>query len=171
MHHDRHLYGVRRDTSTWKVIRLRLDGSDRHVIAPSDPGDSPSVSPDGMRVAYGYQQTTLVVPSRGGTPRIVQPYSDGGVWSPDGTHLATMEVGPNGTELFLVAVNGSGSRKVTDNITTEGAGPSTFSPDGKSILLAGSSDVPSGFAVLPVNGSPERPLDPSVLGGDATRLP
>jgi len=126
---------------------------------------------DFLFLPSSYRHKTWVVPSTGGTPRVVQPKSEGGSWAPNGRHLAVTGHGPSGNELFLVAADGSGSRKIAD-ITTEGFITfDTFSPDGRSVLLGGSSDVHFAFTVVPLDGSAALSLDESVIGGDPQRLP
>lgn len=160
------------DEDTWRVWTTHLDGSHRRAIAPDDAGDPPAVSADGTMVAYGRNAQTWVVPVVGGRSKMLLTASEGGAFSPDGKQLAVTCHGVGGgSELDLVNVDGSGHHKLTD-IDTEGyATFDMFSPDGKRIVLAGSTDEPFNFWIVNVDGTGYRMLDPSIMGGDPQRLP
>ena len=82
------------------------------------------------------------------------PASEGGSWWPDGKRFAVPAHGSYANEEpFLVAADGSGSTKVARIKTEAFVTSETFSPDGKTVLLGGSSDVPYALTVVPVDGS------------------
>lgn len=79
---------------------VRISGEDQRfgtTTATDEPVAGVSWSPDGHTLAlflndFGSQETALAVMPVGGTPRIIVPASERGlyyvVWSPDGRHLA-----------------------------------------------------------------------------------
>ena len=125
---------------TWRV-------SDAHALT-SDPGSEyrPHLSPDGTRIAYSIfdpvsQFERLVV--RGVEPsKLVRLTSRGSeveglpVWSPDGSSIAFLRVGPNHCELFVAPSLGGNERDV-GNCRQYGVGYFDWTPDGHSFLTAG----------------------------------
>ncbi|MEO5560973.1 MAG: winged helix-turn-helix domain-containing protein [Dokdonella sp.] len=125
---------------TWRV-------SDAHALT-SDPGSEyrPHLSPDGTRVAFSIfdpvsQFERLVV--RGVEPsQLVRLTSRGSeveglpVWSPDGSRIAFLRLGPNHCELF-VAPSLGGSEHDVGNCRQYGVGYFDWTPDGHSFLTAG----------------------------------
>jgi dipeptidyl aminopeptidase/acylaminoacyl peptidase len=105
---------------------------------------SPSFSPDGKRIAFvstaSGEPQAWTVPAEGGTPvRLVT--TAGPVttveWSPDGRRIAYAVAPGTGmnTQVWLVAPDGSGAKRITDGGTEmNGLGP--FRADGKVLALA-----------------------------------
>ncbi|MGE5344572.1 MAG: S9 family peptidase [Acidithiobacillales bacterium] len=105
---------------------------------------SPSFSPDGKKIAFvsdasGHPQV-WVVPAEGGAPARLVTTTDpvtGVEWSPDGKAIA-YSVAPGGgmnTQVWLVAPDGSGPKRVTDGGTEMNRmGP--FRADGKVLAIA-----------------------------------
>lgn len=125
---------------TWRV-------SDAHALT-SDPGSEyrPHLSPDATRLAFSIfdpvsQFERLVV--RGVEPsQLVRLTSRGSeveglpVWSPDGSRIAFLRLGPNHCELF-VAPSLGGSERDVGNCRQYGVGYFDWTPDGHSFLTAG----------------------------------
>lgn len=104
----------------------------------------PSISPDGKAIAFISNESGVpqawIVPAAGGKPvRLTQGEDPVGSieWSPDGSRIA-YTVAPGGgmnTQVWLVAPDGSGPRRVTDGGTeTNRLGP--FRADGKVLAIA-----------------------------------
>lgn len=156
------------DASSWHVITIRTDGTQRRDIAPDDPGDPPSVSPDGTSVAYANGATLFTMPATGGKPKQIATDTETATWSPDGKLLA---YATNVSHvLHLLNADGSEDHTIT-TLDWSGDLSMTFSPNGKTLLLSGSSDTPEGFAVIGVGGRHVRHLTTPLSGGDAQRLP
>ncbi len=140
---------------------------------------SPSVSPDGSRLAWLDEQGNLHVTERAADarPGLAVGASDDPLfpghrglgtpsWSPDGTTLAVSVLAPwssrfreGRNRIALVAASSGEARLIEEPAasfgTRDGDGP-VFSPDGGSLAFAHDG----GLAVLPVdaNGSPSGPL-------------
>jgi len=132
---------------------LRLDGSDlRNVIEPPGSGaasnGSPSVAPDGRRVAFHRavagagrpgEPHIYVIPLDGSKPeRRVTAGSDPELdpaWSPDGSRIAFSRRVRGHFDLFSVRTDGSGERRITDTASADELSPA-WSPDGSRIAFS-----------------------------------
>src|SRR5262245_6234865 len=105
---------------------------------------SPSLSPDGKRVAFVSNLSGLpqvwIVPTTGGWPELVTSLEDpvsGVEWSPDGAWLA-FGLAPGGgmnTQVYLVHPDGSGLRRLTAG-GRENAAFGRFSRDGAHLAMS-----------------------------------
>jgi Tol biopolymer transport system component len=131
------------------IVASRADGSERHVV--SFPKDSevvsPSLSPDGTTVAFGYTPDwqsgpdlwTVSVDGRG----LKRLSTTGDVlsvdWSPDGTRIAFVDdygLGSDGAlgDIYVVRADGSELHRIATGF--QGLGREVvWSPDGKRIAF------------------------------------
>lgn len=130
----------------------RMGGSDP-IRLTSDAADesAPDISPDGTRVAYRSERDgggVYVVPSLGGTERLVAPQCRDPKYSPDGKWLAcwTGDVGgafyPNAARIWLVSATGGQMRQFRPDFQT--AAFPLWMPDGSGLLFLGRKQDASG---------------------------
>jgi eukaryotic-like serine/threonine-protein kinase len=161
MRHDAHSAAV------W--VKQVATGSETRVVEPQEGEFSDlAFSPDGNYLYYAFrpagkaQQAVYVVPSLGGTPRLVINNAATGVaFSPDGRQVAFMrEVG--GRDRVLVAdANDNGERTVAEANHLYKVPPS-WSADGKTLLLTTDVFNEKGLGAL---------LIQPVAGGEARQIP
>ena len=126
-------------------------GVDGHLIRRLDAGKDfigdLALSPDGQTVVFwasdqanasGGQLSTLPVIGTG-DPKQLTDADDGPdsqpAWSPDGSEIAfSREVGHNNNDIFVMNVNGSDVRQVTDSNAFDTR--PCWSPDGKNLLIS-----------------------------------
>ena len=117
---------------------IGADGREGRLLV-SNVDDTRSVqwSPDGTRIAFFRNGAIVVVPARGGKPRVAGRVTDGAdtqfSWSPDGTRIAFFDFDANDT-LVVVRV---GARMLVKRFATHGGGGDkpAWSPDGKRIAF------------------------------------
>lgn len=113
------------------------------ALAPSPASNEggASWSPDGTRVAFFSDRdgdfAGYVVDSAGGEPTRITPPGLGAVtdlaWSPDGRSMAfATSAGVDG-EVWIVAADGTGARRVTE---LAGATQPAWSPDGRALAIS-----------------------------------
>lgn len=110
---------------------------------------SPSISPDGSKVAFCYQGVLYVMPTAGGESRALttgQSYATSPVWSPDGKVLAYACDLYGNFDIFTVNAEGGQPTRVTTHST--GEVPQSFTPGGDSLVYKASylpSNTSGGF--------------------------
>ena len=151
------------------IWSIGIDGSDRLTVLESDWGipDHISWSPDGGRILFGACQIfaapprcgIFTVPRVGGevdtllisTRRPLHPQ-----WSPDGRTIAFVQDSGEGTGLYMMNADGSGTRELLS--TPHELGSPAWSPDGRRIAFV--SDETGQFEIWTVQTD----------GSDARRL-
>lgn len=107
-----------------------------------------SISPDGSRVAFTFQGNLYVVPTAGGSARLLVAqghHVSAPVWSPDGKLLAFAADTFGNKDVFLVSADGGPSRRLTRHSAAET--PIAFAPDGRSVLFSAQrQDAPTSMA-------------------------
>ena len=154
--------------------------SDIYVLDPTAPANSPwravttnrfskspSVSPDGTRIAYLQQpalfaKSDIYVTGTDGGPAVRLTTSSGWHsaprWSPDGARLAFSRWSDDEkiSVIFLVNADGSGLTKLASNSALGGFDPS-WAPDGKQLVFVSDGglgpEYPSEVYVVDVDGS------------------
>lgn len=112
---------------------------DQPVPAPVRGLRNLALSPDGKQLAFAYKGDVWVAPSGGG--RAVRltgnvELDSNPVWSPDGRWIAFASNRDGRTDTYVVSVEGGAPRR----LTWSGAAPSSWTPDGKEILVAQSRE-------------------------------
>jgi eukaryotic-like serine/threonine-protein kinase len=147
---DQLAYSSDRDGS-FDVYVQQLD-SGRVLRLTTDPGDEvdPAFSPDGKWLAFTAGDLVSVVPSLGGTPRVVAWSGAEPAWSPDGTQIAVR----SGGAILLIPREGGTRRALTPENAPPAVGRPAWSPDGAWIVfpcLRGGRGV---LARVPASGGP-----------------
>lgn len=130
---------------------MNADGSGKVNLTPlpdstesGEAGVEPTWSPDGSRIAYGYQGDVWVMNADGSakanlTHDLALPAAGGqAAWSPDGTKIAYTR----GADIWTMNADGTG--KVQRTFTTGGTGTEKFpdwSPDGTRIVYEKSGQI------------------------------
>lgn len=102
---------------------------------------SPTVSPDGNRVAFSWRDDIWIVPTTGGPakPLTSHPAVDSQpVFSPDGKRIAFISDRTGSNQVFVMPHTGGQIVQLTFH--TEGYSIQQWYPDGESILTTGSRD-------------------------------
>src|SRR5262245_13308399 len=132
------------------VVRDPVTGVERTLVGgPTLDGD-PVFSLDGTRVAFVRSspdgQSLYVVPAAGGEPvRLTPRPLEGGVrdpaWSPGGQSIAFTSVKDRYAQLWMARADGSGAEPVKLDQKLSVALPHWRPPDGREILLVGSTQA------------------------------
>ena len=97
----------------------------------------PALSPDGSQVAFGFQGHLFVVPTQGGSARLLvanSHHNSQPVWSPDGQAVAYASDAHGSFDVMLVSAQGGPSRRLTTHSAAEF--PASFTPDGRHVLFS-----------------------------------
>lgn len=168
------------------LIRLRSDGESPTAMTAvpftSYPGreTAPSVSPDGSRIAFSWDQATtgsgtaydLYVKSIGSETllRLTNHPASwiSSAWSPDGTQIAFMRIDGADTGIYLVPALGGPERKLLATHTPyDLAAPLSWSPDSKWIAYSDKTGELEGNRIYLLNTETlqahQFPHDPSCV--------
>jgi Tol biopolymer transport system component len=129
------------------VLRDPVSGTERTLVGgPTLDGD-PVFSLDGTRIAFVRSesdgQSLYVVPAAGGEAVRLTPVPLDGVrdpaWSPDGRSIAFTSIQDRYSQLWMARADGSGAEPVKLDQRLSVALPHWRPPDGREILLVGST--------------------------------
>ena len=135
-----------------------VDGATRQLTVGDAVEEHPTLSPDGVRLAYVTGGTGRLVVTQlelgrdSSTARVVDGNVSGSpVWSPEGDRLAFASQKNGGTELYVAPIEGGSIVRITENEAEERLGD--WSPDGEWLVFdsAGDSSGP-GLWLRNVNG-------------------
>ncbi len=116
----------------------------------------PSISPDGKTVAFSHLGEIFIVSSAGGDARALTRHPGHDfkpVWSKDGKHLAFASDRYGNFDIFLIAADGSGLRRLTYNSSSEL--PNDFSTDGNWVYFTSSIQDYKENSQFPTGALPE----------------
>lgn len=149
------------------AVSVKLDGSDRRVVARLKGGDisSPVYSPDGSRIAFGYvpdddayASGIYTVRADGTGLRRVTSTSNtdrNPSWSPDGRWLAFSREKGRDMQVYKVRRDGTGLDRLTN--ISENAKTPAWSPDGRRILyVAENYDLNAVWSMRPDGADKQR---------------
>jgi len=143
------------DEEDVRIHIVRIADGGREAVIPKSPGNDPAWSPDGQTIAFqgdgadDLLRIFLVTPAGRDVRRLTS--ATGGVegeteaaWSPDSRWIAFGSDADGDFDVYVVRVDGSGSRKLTDNSLNDSS-PS-WSPDGSRLVFA--RDWPDKTAIV-----------------------
>jgi len=125
-----------------KIMMVRADGSEsKNVTDGTSDAAFPSWSPDGKRIVYrtksskerGLRMLNLQDHS---VAILTDGYDNFPAWSPKGDHITFTRLHEGDFDIFTMRPDGTDVRQLTHSPGNDGH--STYTPDGKSILWAGS---------------------------------
>lgn len=163
------------ETGSPDIYTLSPDGSNirrlTHTQVKVNPFNTePAWSPDGKRIAFSRNLTSIVVMNADGTHQSRLTTNRNGAdvypaWSPDGTRIAFArgDDTTNTTAIYIMNSNGSGLTMLPGS--TGGTQPA-WSPDGKSIIyVVVESETSSRLAIESAAGGPPTYLPTGPTGG------
>lgn len=128
----------------WKLFEARLDGSELRQLTSGPGADAtPIWSPDGTQIVYASDRSgnedVWIVQADGTGLRNLTSHPAGDShpsWSPDGRLIVFNSTRGDGEndDIFVIDVDGSNLRRITDNGLYWDTFPS-FSPDGRKIVF------------------------------------
>ncbi|MDR1527787.1 MAG: peptidase S41 [Dysgonamonadaceae bacterium] len=110
----------------------------------------PSLSPDGLQVAFAYKGDIYIVPVTGGMARQLTMHEARDympVWSPDGKSIAFASNRFGNFDIYITNVNGGNAVRLTTFSGNES--PYCFTPDGKYIVFGAKIQAPAPSAAFP----------------------
>ena len=142
-----------RDTNIWE----QGSGLARTIAASTTPEHSPSISPDGKRIAFISKRTgateVWIADSEDKTVQLTnlgQTYTDSPRWSPDGRTIAFTSHQDGNRDIFLVDVPTRRTKRFTAEPSEEGR-PS-WSPDGGALYFRSDRSGSQQIWRQPING-------------------
>jgi len=139
---------------------LRADGSETRLNTDAMYPSGAAISPDGSLVAFGegpYRgpASLYVIDVAGGQPVRIAETGQSPTFSPDGTQIAYVVLGPTGAQVWVANADGTDARLILsgeDALIWGGGdfawGPSlAWSPTGDRIAIVGLEDVPAIYTV------------------------
>ena len=102
-----------------------------------------AISPDGKNICFAYKGDLFMVPATGGQARQLTSNSawDGTpVWSPSGKHIAFVSEREGSMDIFLMAADGTGLRRLTTHSGAET--PVAFLSDDELLFTAAGTPTP-----------------------------
>ena len=116
----------------------------------------PALSPDGKTIAFEYRGNLWKVSADGGvaTPLTVgESYNSMPVWSPDGSRIAFASDRNGNLDVYVMPAEGGRANRLTYHSADET--PSSFTPDGKSVLFSAAILDSPVNAEFPTGARPE----------------
>ena len=147
-------------TGNLEIFRMNTDGSNLFQLTRSQGAVSPAVSPDGRWVIYlsASDDNLYRIPIEGGEPQLVAGKGVGvSSVSPDGRLIAYFAPGKNAWAIAVSSFNGGsvirrfevGSHSLNNNALK-------WTPDGKALLYANTTDGVGNIWMQPIGGGPAR---------------
>jgi len=163
--------GARAAESSSTLVWVDRNGTEHSLPAPPRTYGSPTLSPDGLRIATSISGQTEDIwvydLPRGTLDRITSDGNSGGpIWTPDGKRLIYERRPGGGAAVMWVSADGSSPPSV---LATRGNGPivpSSVTPDGK--LLMGFYAIEGGLWILPLEVASGRARPQPILASRFT---
>lgn len=131
---------------------------------------TPSISPDGSKIAFSYQGNIYTVLMRGGEAKQItshEAYEDHPVWSNDGAKLAFSSHRHGNGDIYIVNAEGGTPTRLTFH--SSGDTPYTFSNDDSKVVFS-SSRLDNVKSVLFPSGVLSELYEVPVAGGRETQI-
>ncbi|MGH7441123.1 MAG: hypothetical protein ACREKE_00465, partial [bacterium] len=132
-----------------------------------DLGNAPSFSPDGKRIAYGFNGNIWIIDADGLNPLTL--ISDGSswspAWSPDGKHIAYVNGNETHRDLWITSVDNSDNVQLT-NFAGYSVGSPRWSADGQNLLMTRIHGNDSDIVSIAISDTPPAGTADSILTHD-----